>query len=861
MMNIFYKKNDVHEKNHSHSKIILIVGILLIVVTLSTLWLLQSSQNTTAEAVYNVSKLYLEELTTQQVNQVTTTLNSQIQQLSTVIHSLRASDTENMIAAQSFIKRMKDLNAFDFLAFIDEKGTVYTEDATFPGISKFTFLASDFTKPVISFDQSMENSNLLLFSVPVINNSLEGHKLIAATAGINADTVSERLSLTENNGKSFSNVIMPNGGYVIRTNHTHIAANTNMLSTLQQEADFTDENALDHWRRDLNLKKANMVVYELKDVVHYTYYMPIEGTDWFITTTLHYDLISENVDVIRTTLTRNSLFQLMLILLVLFFLFIVYNSMRRRNDKLQLEKIKAEEGNRAKSIFLSNMSHDIRTPMNAIIGFTNLAIKSVDDTNRTQDYLSKILASSNHLLALINDVLEMSRIESGKIQLEETECNLPEMLHDINSIVLGQVQNKQLHLLMDAVDITNENIYCDKLRMNQIFLNLLSNAIKFTPAGGKISVKIEQLQNAPDGYGKYVIKVKDTGIGMTQEFAAKIFNPFERERTSTVSGIQGTGLGMTITKNIVDMMDGTINIITAPGKGSEFIITINLKLHEKQNKPVKFAHLEGVKALIVDDDFDSCDAATRMLMKLDMQAEWTMSGKEAVLRAKQAIDINEAFGAYIIDLRLPDLDGIEVARQIRSVAGNQVPILLITAYDWTQIEKEAREAGVNAFCNKPVFMSDLQSALSKATGQKVIMPQHAETEEHQFDFNGKRILLVEDNELNREIALEILTEVGLNIDEAEDGSIAVEKIRSSEPGFYDLILMDIQMPVMDGYEATKAIRSLENKKLANIPIIAMTANAFEEDKKAAFDAGMNSHLAKPLDVEKLFATLAKVINK
>lgn len=861
MINIFYKGKNTYAESRSHFKILFVLGILLIIVTLSTLWLLKSSQKTTAEAVYDVSKMYLEELTTQQANQVTTTLDSQIQQLFTAIHSLRESDTENIPKIQSFIGTMKKLNGFDFFAFIDEQGIVYTENAAFPGISKFTFLGSDFTEPVISFDQSMGQSNLLLISVPMENTSLEGRSIIAAAAGINADTVSERLSLNENNGKSFSNVIMPNGGYVIRTKHTHIAENTNMLSTLQQEADFTDENALSTWREDMRHGQANMVVYELQDVIHYTYYMPVKGTDWFITTTLHYDLISENVDVIRTTLTKNSIFQLMLILLVLFFLFLVYNSMQKRNDALKLEKIKAEEGNKAKSVFLSNMSHDIRTPMNAIIGFTSLAIKSVDDTNRTKDYLNKILASSNHLLALINDVLEMSRIESGKIQLEETECNLPDMLHDINSIILGQVQNKQLNLLMDAVDVINENVYCDKLRMNQIFLNLLSNAIKFTPAGGKISVKIEQLPNAPDGYGTYVIRVKDTGIGMTQEFASKIFNPFERERTSTVSGIQGTGLGMTITKNIVDLMNGTINIITAPNKGSEFIVTINLRLHEKQSEPVRFAHLENVKTLVVDDDFDACDAATRMLVKLGMQAEWTMSGKEAVLKAKQAAGMDEAFGAYVIDLRLPDLDGMEVARQIRSVAGDQAPIVLMTAYDWTQIENEAREAGINAFCNKPVFMSDLQTALSRATGQKIVMPPHPETEENNFDFSGKKILLVEDNELNREIAMEILTEAGFDIDEAEDGSVAVEKIRSAEPGRYDLILMDIQMPVMDGYEATKAIRTLEDKDIANIPIIAMTANAFEEDRKRAFDSGMNDHLAKPLNIEKLFTTLHKIINK
>lgn len=394
--------------------------------------------------------------------------------------------------------------------------------------------------------------------------------------------------------------------------------------------------------------------------------------------------------------------------------------------------------------------------------------------------------------------------------------------------------------------------------MNQVFLNLLGNAIKFTPAGGKISVRIEQKQEAPEGYGAYVIRVRDTGIGMTQEFAQKVFAPFERERTSTVSGIQGTGLGMTITKNIIDLMNGTIEVKTEPDKGTEFIIEVNLKLLETQKDPVRFAQLEGVRALVVDDDFDACDAATRMLVKFGMQSEWTMSGKEAVLRAKQADSMQEAFGVYIIDWRLPDLGGIEVARQIRAAVGQTAPILIMTAYDWTQIETEARAAGVNAFCNKPVFMSDLKAALSRALGQQVAMPDQRD-DAIAPDFAGRRILLVEDNELNREIAQAILTDAGFEIEEAEDGSIAVEKVRVSEKGQYDLILMDVQMPQMDGYEATKAIRALNEKELASIPIIAMTANAFEEDRRAAIEAGMNGHLAKPIDTEKLFEVLAEII--
>lgn len=479
---------------------------------------------------------------------------------------------------------------------------------------------------------------------------------------------------------------------------------------------------------------------------------------------------------------------------------------------------------------------------------------------RVQGYLGKIMAASNHLLTLINDVLEMSRIESGKIYLDETECNLSEILHDLNTIIIGQIEGKQQELLMDAVDVVNEDVYCDKLRLNQILLNLLSNAIKFTPSGGKISVQFKQKEEAPEGYGAYELHVKDSGIGMTQEFADKVFTPFERERTSTVSGIQGTGLGMAITKSIVDLMDGSIEVKTAPEQGTEFIIHVNFRLQETQKQYTPIAELTGVKALVVDDDFDACDAATRMLLKLGMQSEWTLSGKEAVLRTKQSVSLNDAFGVYIIDWRLPDLGGVEVARQIRAIVGDSAPILIMTAYDWANIEDEARAAGVNAFCSKPMFMSDLQATLSKAIGQQVKIPEEAEALAETADFTGKRVLLVEDNELNREIANEILSQAGFKVETAEDGSIAVEMVEKSEPGYYDLILMDIQMPIMNGYEATRAIRSLGNKELASVVIIAMTANAFEEDKKAALDAGMNDHIAKPIDVEVLFEVLGKVCN-
>ena len=518
----------------------------------------------------------------------------------------------------------------------------------------------------------------------------------------------------------------------------------------------------------------------------------------------------------------------------------------------------AETANRAKSTFLSNMSHDIRTPMNAIIGFTTLAVSNMDDKERVQDYLSKILASGNHLLSLINDILDMSRIESGKIHLEETETNLSDVLHDLKTIVSGQIHAKQLELYMDAMDVTDEDVYCDKTRLNPVLLNLLSNAIKFTPSAGTVSLRLRQLPGTRKDREQYEIRVKDNGIGMSPEFAKKIFDPFERERSSTVSRIQGTGLGMAITKNIVDMMGGTIEIRTEPGKGTEFIIRVALRVQPEHHRAERIAELEGLKALVVDDDFNTCDSVTKMLVRVGMRSEWTLSGKEAVLRARQSMDLGDAFHAYIIDWCLPDMNGIEVTRQIRSL-GDGTPIIILTAYDWADIEAEAKAAGVTAFCSKPMFMSDLRETLLTALGQSQTETADSVLPGGSPDFRGKHILLAEDNELNREIAVEILSKYGFVVDTAENGVEAVKKIEESKPGDYDLVLMDVQMPLMDGGEAARQIRALPDPALAKIPILAMTANAFEEDRKSALECGMNGFLSKPINIEELIAALSSLL--
>lgn len=525
-----------------------------------------------------------------------------------------------------------------------------------------------------------------------------------------------------------------------------------------------------------------------------------------------------------------------------------------RRKALQDALAAAEHANRAKTTFLNNMSHDIRTPMNAIIGFTALAAAHIDNQKQVADYLGKISVSSEHLLSLINDVLDMSRIESGKVKIEEKNVHLPDVLHDLKTIIQSNIHAKQLELFIDTVDVVHEDIVCDKLRLNQVLLNLISNAIKFTKPGGMLSIRVIEKADASSGYASYIFRVKDSGIGMSKEFQEHIFEAFTREQTSTVSGIQGTGLGMAITKNIVDMMGGTISVKSEIGKGSEFTVCLQFRIAGSAPRCDQIPKLAGLHALVADDDFNTCASVTRMLEKIGMQAEWTTSGKEAVLRTQLALENGHEFSVYIIDWIMPDMNGIETVRRIRAIIGESKPIIILTAYDWTEIENEAREAGVTAFCSKPLFMSELRDALLG----------HIETDEEKPKtpdriFEGRKLLLVEDNALNQEIAATILEEKGFVVDVAEDGTVAVEKMKAASADQYDLILMDIQMPRMDGYEATRRIRSLEDEAKANIPIYAMTANAFEEDRQKALDAGLNGHISKPIDIEKLMHILKEVL--
>ena len=524
-------------------------------------------------------------------------------------------------------------------------------------------------------------------------------------------------------------------------------------------------------------------------------------------------------------------------------------------EELKIALLQAESANSAKTAFLNNMSHDIRTPMNAIIGFTSLAASHIENKDLVKDYLRKIGTSSEHLLSLINDVLDMSRIESGKVKIDEKPLHLPDLMHDIRTIIRPSITSKQLDFLIDTVDVLDEDIIADKLRLTQILLNILSNAVKYNKIGGMVSLRIKQAKKAPTGCATYHFIIKDTGIGISKEFQEHIFENFTREESATVSGIQGTGLGLAITKKIIEMMGGTIRLESEEGVGSEFDVCLTFKLTGEKKVYEKIDSLQGLRVLVADDDTDTCLSISSMLTEIGMRSEWTVSGKEAVVRTKHAIDMGDEFYAYIIDWLMPDMNGIETVRRIRRVIGENSPIIILTAYDWSDVEEEAKEAGVTAFCEKPLFMSELRDILSapteKADNENAVAPPIA--------VSGKKILLVEDNELNQEIAVEILKEAGFVVEVANDGSVAVEKMESSNDKQYDLILMDIQMPIMNGYEATRQIRAMKKEHCKKIPIIAMTANAFEDDRALAAQAGMNGYLTKPIKIDEMIDTIRSML--
>ena len=859
------KKISIQKANTTFT-IIISAAVIAAVLVMSTIWMGRKTSVSTHQAVSSVSEFYLHELAGRRGQVVSANLNATFSMMKAALAIIEPADLKDEQSLRKYLWHVKTVCSWDVFAIEDINHNIYRSLSTEHDTHNYTFLdKGPITAPSI-FTVKTDNDNAKAFlAIPVEDLSFNNTPLSVCFIQLDIKSMLKGIAM-QNTGHeaTFCNLYNKDGTALTDIVLGGVSNGRNLLDALA-EADFLHGCSLDKIKKDFSNGIGGLISFMYQDTQESLYYIPVRNTDWMLTYLIKEQKIDDQITSISQGILKRSLIQIILAVLITIGMFMLIFHMNEKTRATEVERNVAAAQNKAKSDFLSNMSHDIRTPMNAITGFTNLALRSVDDKDKIKEYLEKIQISSNHLLSLINDVLEMSRIENGKIELDEQPCNLPEILHDINAIVLAQVEAKQQELHMDALNITDENILCDKLRLNQVLINLLSNAVKYTPSGGKINIRIIQNKNEtlPQGWGDYEIRVKDNGIGMSKEFSDKIFDAFERERNSTISNIQGTGLGMAITKKIVDLMGGTITVNTEQGKGSEFTVKVRFRIVESTPVPQKIVELNNIRALVVDDDFDTCDSTTKMLALMGMRPEWTLSGKEAVLRAKQAQEMGNGYGVFIIDWRLGEINGIDVAARIRSQLGDNTPILLMTAYDWPAIKDEAIAAGVDAFCNKPLFMSDLHRALQRVIGNAETNKDdenNAETEaQRDANFEGKRLLLVDDVDVNREIAVMLLEMHGFIVEQAANGQEAIDKVTSAQAHYYDAILMDVQMPVMDGYTATRAIRTLADAAKSSVPIIAMTANAFEEDKRNALDAGMNAHIAKPIDENNLVNVLEKIL--
>ena len=721
---------------------------------------------------------------------------------------------------------------------------------------EFSEILKDKSKRVTTgFDQ---NGDKVLMLAIDAEYPMEGNKKSSSlVVALPMSYLEKALLLDEEASMMYSHIIRKDGSFVIRSGkglqEDYFIRIKELVSELngKKPEDYAQE-LRDAMEKDENYSTLIMV----NGVYQQLYCSSLPNSEWYLVAVMPYGILNDNISELSDIRQYAILEACGLILVGILIIFILYFRMSQQQLKeLNEAKKEAVEANRAKSEFLSNMSHDIRTPMNGIVGMTAIAMSNINDNVRVKDCLAKITLSSKHLLGLINDVLDMSKIESGKLTLNIHQISLREAIESIVNIVQPQIKEKNQHFDIFIQKIQTENVHCDSVRLNQVLINLLSNAIKFTPENGSIRVYLEQ-ESSPLGenYVRCHFKVKDSGIGMTEEFQRKIFDKFAREQKEQVYKTEGTGLGMAITKYIIDTMGGTIELKSIPGKGSEFHIILDL---EKAFTLEEDMILPPWNVLVADNNKDLCQSAVLSLKEIGINAEWALDGKTAIEMVKKRHLEDNDYEIVLLDWKMPDMDGLQTMREIRRQVGDNIPILIISAYDWSDIEEEALEAGANGFISKPLFKSNLFLGLSSFMIKEDT--EESQKNENKQRFTGKRILLAEDNDLNWEIAEDILSEAGFELERAENGQICVEKFQQSDICYFDVILMDIRMPVMSGYDAAKTIRAMKERADVNLPIIAMTADAFSEDIQHSLECGMNEHISKPIDVDRLIQILRKYL--
>lgn len=829
-----------------------VIGIVIVCILVFT-WLTSYMSIRTKQSIQEVSDAYMDEMSKQLQQKFQGIIGVRLEQVDAIIKSVSENKEYNAQMMEMLQENAK-IRDYTYMGFYTEENEfvkIYGEDLTY--IDNYDLRETlDKNGSIVTYADNKEGVKILIVGKKVSLPMSDGRKSIALVIGKTMDYLVANLFGYEGNASIHSYIIDMDGKFIIRDS---VKGTVNYFEYSKDDKDSIGNNDIElknamHSNQDY---RANLLLDGESVNVRG---VPLnENASWYLISYMSDDFLTKSISKLDEARMWIMILSAASILTAMSVIFILYYRLSQQHMKmLEAAKEEAVRADMAKSEFLSSMSHDIRTPMNAIIGMTEIAIKNLEDSVKVKDCLGKVRMSSHHLLGLINDVLDMSKIESGKMTLNVIPMSLRDILDDIVNIIQPQVKEKTQYFDIFIQKISSENVYCDNVRLNQVLLNFLSNAVKFTPPEGRIDVRMYQ-EESPKGeeYVRTHFEVQDTGMGMSEEFQKKIWDTFSREENDQVRHTVGSGLGTSISKKIIDLMGGSVELHSQQGKGTTFHVILDLK---KADITVDEMRLPSEwKILVVDDNEELCLSATENLKELGVQAEWTQTGKEAVELVKERDSKNEPYQFVLVDWRMPEMDGVQTIHAIRECVGKKLPVFLVSAYDWSDIEEDAKELAVEGFIFKPLFKSTLYEHLRQYVDG---FNKEEEQEEDEIDFTGKKILLAEDMDINWEIANEIFSAVGLELTWAINGKVCVELFEKSEIGYYDAILMDIRMPVMNGYDATKTIRSLDRPD-KDLPIIAMTADAFSDDAKRCLASGMDAHIPKPLDVGECMRVLEKFL--
>lgn len=868
-----------------------ISGVMLILI-LGTIWMGHSARLDSEIAVRNVSLLYLNELAGRREQVVSDNLKGRIKDMETALELMTDEDLDSIEHLQAYQAKMKRLFTLEKFAFVDTDGLIYTSLGPQTDIENYHFDYMGLAGPEIVIKNLKTADKKVIIALPLDNIPFNGEELVACFMEIDMDEMLSGVSMhSKESDSTFSNIYTNEGVALSNTILGGLAVEDNLIDALAK-ADYENGYSFEQVQQDFENLVRGEVSFTYNGIKETLSYVPVEGTDWLLTYLIRESVISEKISSISRGIILRSVIQSVLTAAVLFLVFAFILSQNRKNETLRLGKetadaearvkqeeldhriaiqkkleeqshalsdalTAAEEASKAKTVFLSNMSHEIRTPMNAIIGLDNIALNDPETPEKTKEYLTKIGDSAEHLLNLINDILDMSRIESGKLTIKNEEFSFQKLLEAVNIMFSTQCSDKGLNYECNITGQIDDYYIGDNMKLRQVLINILGNAVKFTPEGGRVELHVEKKAQY-DGQTTLQFKVSDTGIGMSKEFIPKIFDTFAQEDGSTTSKYGSSGLGLAITKNIVEMMNGNIQVESEKGKGSVFTVTVTLmdSEHRSLDDSSYEIHPDEMSVLIVDDDPVACEHARLVLEEIGIASEIASSGAQAVEMAALRHTRREPYNLILVDWKMPEMDGVETTRRIRDIIGNESAIIILTAYRWDDVLEDAVNAGVDSFIAKPLFAANVIEEFRSALTRKGISVDQTE---HKADLTGKRILLAEDVQINAEIIMMILMTRQMEVDHAENGKIAVDKFTEHPAGYYDAILMDMRMPEMDGLTATRTIRAMDREDAGEIPIIALTANAFDEDVQRSMQAGLNAHLSKPVQPEVLYETLESLI--